>query len=249
MPSTTDTRPAGRRKLGRSLAAAVGAGALLSAGLFSTSTATAATVTQNFTLAGTIVVASGANPVVLPAGSGFSATVDTTTGAITNGHTAIPVFTISVDVGGNPVPVDVTITDTLPADGNVNATTGAMNLSMHLSIGLNITALSALCAITPVNVQPSTANPGGSPQAGTPLTATLTASAIGVPEIGDPDGTCSIASAANGLLGLPSDTGTMTITLVETDVPVTTTTSIATPTTKAPAAPAPAVKAAANFTG
>ena len=209
----------------------------------------------SFLLSGAITIGSQA-PIDLPDGSGWTADIDDTTGAITNGEVTIPTFTIT------PVPgidVGVTISDVAPATGQLDTGTGAIDLSSHFQLVLSIPALTATCTVTPINVDTTTSG-GGSPLSGDPATATLVGSEFTVPAIvgTGADGDCpdSTAAVLNGPLGLnlPTSSTNITLTIVETATPVTTqttttpTTAKAT-TTTAKAAAANATTANPSFTG
>jgi hypothetical protein len=172
--------------------------------------ASAATVPQTYSVAGSITV--GPPPaVVLPAGSTITFDLDETTGAITNGATSIPTFLR----GGSGPQAAIIITDAAPFTGNLNSTTGAatVSFSFNVRIGISETVICDLAG--PVNIEASTANPGGSPLSGG--TATVTAAAISIPAVVEgPSCDASVVSAANDLLSLPDSAASATFTVTNT---------------------------------
>jgi len=210
-------------------------GLLLLVMLAGSSTAGAATEQQTYTLTGTILI--GPPPALtLPAGSTFTATVDTTTGAITAGHVSIPTF------GRGPVSgpaADITVTDAAPATGTLDLATGAVSLSSSYLVSLSIPSLTSVCSLGPVDVTLTTS--GGSPLSGDPATATLTAEGFTAPAVGvSPTCTAPNADLVNGFLGLPTNETSMSLTVVA---------QVAPPTTTAPPAAPVAPTAQPNFTG
>lgn len=199
----------------------------------------AATEHQTYALAGSIVI--GPPPALtLPAGATFTATVDTTTGAVTNGHVSIPTF----DRGAVSGPqADITITDAAPATGTLNPTTGVATLTSSFLVSLSIPSLSSVCTLGPLAVVLSTT--GGSPITGTPPTGSLTATGFTVPAVA-PSATCSAQNATlvNGFLGLPTSETSMTL-----RVRLTAATPVTTTTTAVPAPPAAPTPAQPAFTG
>jgi hypothetical protein len=217
------------------------------------SPAGAATQTMNFTMTGSTTIGSGATPQDFPAGSGFTATVDTTTGAFTDGVMSIPTYQI-VNSG---IHIDVTITDTAPATGTIDPVTGVATITVHAQTSLFLEELTNTCVLGPFTVTLKTANSGGSAFTGNPLKGTLTATGFNVPAV-VATSTCpsAIAGAVNSStppgLGLPTTNTSETATLTQTNQQITTTTSTTPPTTAPPAttttAPV-AVSSNANFTG
>ncbi len=239
-----------RRPHRRSLAALVAAAVLLGASVSTMSTAGAVAEQANFTLTGSTTLGTQA-PIDFPDGSGWSADIDDTTGAITNGMITIPATTIEPLPG---VPVGVAFTDAAPATGQFDSATGQMDVTGSFNITLTIAALSASCTIGPLDVDLSTENAGGSRFTGDPSTGTLTAVNFAVPALAA-TATCAqgAADAINSALGLPTGTSNLTITMVSSDQPVppttTTTAAPATTTTTIKAAAAAATNTSANFTG
>jgi hypothetical protein len=214
--------------------------ALLMAGVSTAPAASAASEQQTYTLSGTLNI--GAPPALtLPAGSSFSATVDTTTGAITGGQTSIPTFTRGPVSG---VPANITLTDAAPATGTLDLVTGAATLNTSFNVSIEVPSLSATCSLGPVPVTISTSSSGGSPLSGDPATATLTASGFSVPAV-VVSATCPLVTAGivNAALVLPTRETSISLTVVRVVAPTPSTT----PTTVAPA-PAP-VSVQPTFTG
>jgi hypothetical protein len=94
-------------------------------------------------VSGTIFIGSPPT-LVLPAGSTFTATVDSTTGAITNGLVHIPTFP-----RGAVPEADLTITDAVPATGTLDPVTGIATLTSSYIISISIPLLSAVCTLGP----------------------------------------------------------------------------------------------------
>lgn len=210
MAHRTHTR---RSRLGRSVIAAVGVAALLALGLVAATPASAATEQMNFTLSGSIRV--GARDIPLPDGSLWSATVDTTTGAITNGLVSIPSIA-SVEMGVN---VLTTISDATPSTGTLDLATGAIELTSSYKLNIALPALSFSCDLSPVDATPST--DGGSDLAGSPATATLVDEGFSVPAAAA-SATCpdAIATAVSDGLGAPTTDTSLSLTITQsvTDV-------------------------------
>jgi hypothetical protein len=186
----------------------------------------AATEQQTYSLTGTILI--GPPPALtLPSGSTFTATIDTTTGAITNGHVSIPTFNRGAVSGPQ---ADITVTDAAPATGTLDLTTGAATLTNSFLVSLSIPSLTAVCTLGPLNVTTSTSG-GGSPLSGDPPTATLTATGFTVPAV-VVSPTCSSVNAGlvNGFLGLPTEATSISLTVVHAQ-------AAPAPTVVVPAAP------------
>jgi len=211
----------------------------------------AATETMNFTMTGSTQIGTGAAQ-PFPANSGFSATVDTTTGAVTNGHFSIPGY----DIVSSGITIHIVITDTAAATGNIDQTTGVATITAHPKVTLTIQAgdPAPVCVIGPFTVVLKTSNAGGSAFTGNPLKGTLTANGYNVPAV-QTTSTCisAIAGAINSStapgLGLPTTNTHQTSVLTATNQAITTTT--AAPTTTAPATTTTAapVNTNPNFTG
>ncbi|MGZ4682970.1 MAG: hypothetical protein ACXWCM_01690 [Acidimicrobiales bacterium] len=247
--SRTTSRTDGGHRPARLVTAVIAAAALLGASLAAMATAGAVAQQANYTLTGSTTLGTQA-PIAFPAGSGWSADIDDTTGAITNGMITVPASTIEPVPG---VPVGVTFTDAAPATGQFDSATGQMDVTGSFDITLSIAVLSATCTIGPLDVSLSTENAGGSRFTGDPATGTLTAVNFTVPALAVTS-TCpqGAADAINTALGLPTGTSNLTITLVATDQPVpptSTTTAAPATTTTVKASPAPAANTSANFTG
>jgi hypothetical protein len=165
--------------------------------------ASAATERQTFEVAGSILV--GPPPALdLPAGSTVTFDLDTSTGALTNGATSIPSFDRGDATGPEAI---VTLTDASPATGSLDADTGEASVTFRFTVVVEVPSLSATCALAdPLVIEATTA--GGSPLAGDPATATVTAAGFAVSAFAVSD-ECpdAVASAATDLLDLPtSDT-------------------------------------------
>jgi hypothetical protein len=146
----------------------------------------AATQTMNFKVTGSTQIGSGSAAQNFPANSGFSATVDTTTGAVTNGFFSIPTYTITETIGSTTIPIHVTIADTAPVTGNIDQTTGVASLNLHTKTTLVIVVSSSVsytCVLGPFSLTIKTSNAGGKAFTGNPLTGTLTASGYTVPAV------------------------------------------------------------------
>lgn len=216
------------------LAAAIMLGATVS----TTVPAGAAVESQTYTIAGTLSVG-GPPALALPPGSTITFDLDSTTGAITNGVTSIPVFNRG-DVTGPQA--EITLTDAAPGTGNVNLASGAGSFTISFNVQLAVPVLDAVCMLAaPVTVNVSTANAGGSPIVGDPATGVLTDAGFAVSAVA-PGVTCPEDSATlvNDFLGLPTDGTSAAFTVTEVVPPTPTPTPTPTP------APAPAVPA---FTG
>jgi len=223
---------------GRSALAIVVCGAFVAAALATAPAAQAVTEQQTYVLTGSILI--GPPPALtIPAGSTFTATVDLTTGAITDGHVSIPTFDRGAVSGP---PANITVSDAAPATGMLDLATGAVTLTSSYIVSLAIPSLSSVCEIAPVDVVTSTAG-GGSPLAGNPATATLTGSGFTTPAVvASPTCTDVNAGLVNGFLGLPTSETAMTITVVRAVTPATTTTAV-------PAQPVAPTAAQPAFTG
>jgi hypothetical protein len=182
---------------------------------------------RTFSITGSIEV--GSPPALtLPAGSTFTATVDSATGAFTDGKFVIP----SVDRGPVSGPqANITLSQIGAASGVIDPVTGAATITTTFGGTIEVPILSSTCPLGEMTMTSSSANPSGSAFSGSPLTGTTTASGFTVPAIvgTDPVGPlafpdtspaaeCTIANAAtiNGTLGLPSSVTQATFTAVET---------------------------------
>jgi hypothetical protein len=212
----------------------------------------AATTKMNFTMTGSTTLGNQAAQ-NFPAGSGFSADVDNTTGAFTDGVFSVPTYKIT----NSGITIDITVTDTAPATGTIDPNTGAATITAHTQVSLFIEATSNTCVLGPFTAQLSTSHSGGSAFTGTPLKGTLTDSGFLLPAVATTaDCPSSITAVLNSAtppgLGLPSTSTAETATLTATNQAITTTTSTAppTPTTAAPTTTAPAaVNTQPSFTG
>jgi hypothetical protein len=181
----------------------------LATGLGAIPAAGADTVQQTYAISGTIFIKSPPT-LVLPTASTFTATVDTETGALTNGMVSIPTFP-----RGAVPEAYLTITDASPATGTLDPDTGVATVNSSYNISLSIPLLSAVCNLGPVNVTLSTSNPGGSPITGNPPSGTLTAASFAVPgvTVQSPDCDAATAVAVNAAVGIPTSNTTMTLTV------------------------------------
>jgi len=216
--SYTMQSPSRRSTLGRSAAAVVGVLTLLGAVVFSAAPASAAAEQKTFVLSGSFDIGT-ATHIDIPAGSTWTATVDSVTGAITAGAASIP--TIHVPASATvPVATDITLSDAAPSTGTWNLATGAITLAAQYNIEIAIPSLPATCNIGPVVAAPSTAKTGGSSLAGTPPAATLTDAGFSVPTVTVDATNCAISTAVDTFLGLPTTATALSlkITQATTDV-------------------------------
>ena len=189
---------------------------LLGFGLVAATPASAATEQMNFTLTGTVTI--GTRDIPLPAGSLWSADVDTATGAITNGQVSIPGIA-SVEMGLNVV---TTISDATPSTGTLDLATGAIELTSSYKLNISLAALSVSCDLSPIAATPSTT--GGADLAGSPATATLVDEGFSVPAATGTGatGACpdAIATAVSDGLGAPTTETSLSLTITQsvTDV-------------------------------
>ena len=204
----------------------------------------AATSVMNFTMTGSTQF-SGQPVQNFPSGSGFSGTVDDTSGAVTNGAFTIPAY----DVVVSGVTIHVTISDTAKVTGNINPTTGVATLNAHPKVTLFIAAASATCVLGPFTVVLKTSNAGGHAFTGNPLKGTLTANGYTIPAIAATGSCASLAATINTALGLPTTNTHQTSVLTATNQAVTTTTAAPTTTVAPTTTAAAAVSGNANFTG
>jgi hypothetical protein len=241
-----------RAKRGRAVSLLAGVSALLlTTALIGTSPAGAVAQTRNFLLTGSsqLGVQAAQN---FPAGSAISLQIDSVTGDITGGTSSIPTY----DVVSNGVTIHVTISDGAPPSGNLDPTTGEMNLTVHSSVTLTIDIVPAQCVIGPFDIDLSSTNPGGADLTGDPLAGTITAQNFNVPAVVGTGGTGACPDAVAGAInsavtgiGLPTDTSAEIMNLTETQQAVTTTVPVTLPpTTTTTTAPA-AVAAEPAFTG
>jgi hypothetical protein len=211
---------------------------ILGAALTSIMPAGAAVESQTYSIAGTLSVG-GPPALTLPAGSTITFDLDSATGAITNGVTTIPVFDRG-DVSGPQA--EITLTDATPGTGTLDPATGAGSFTISFNVQLAVPLLDVVCTLaTPVTVNVSTANAGGSPIAGDPATGVLTDDGFDVSAVA-PGVTCPEESATlvNDFLGLPTNETSAAFTVTELVPPTPTPTPTPAPT------PAPAVP---SFTG
>jgi hypothetical protein len=182
---------------------------------------------RSFALTGSIEV--GPPPgLTLPAGSTFTATIDSVTGAFSDGRFVIPSFDRGPVSGPQAI---ITLSQIGDASGVIDPVTGAATITTTFGGTIEVPLLSSTCPLGEMTMTSSTSNPSGSAFSGSPLTGTTTASGFTVPAIvgSDPVGPlsfpaaaaiaeCSTANAAtiNSTLGLPSTATSATFTAVET---------------------------------
>ncbi len=184
-------------------------------------------VVRTFSLSGSIEVGSPPG-LTLPAGSTFTATIDSVTGAFTDGQFLIPSFDRGPVSGPQAI---ITLSQIGDASGFIDPVTGAATITTTFGGTLEVPLLTATCPLGEMTMTSSTGNPSGSAFSGSPLTGTTTATGFTVPAIvgSDPVGPLSFAAAAaitecstanaatiNSTLGLPSSATSATFTAVET---------------------------------
>ncbi len=173
-------------------------------------------VTRTFAISGTMEVG-GPPALTLPSGSTFTATIDPTTGAFSDGQLSIPTF----DRGPVSGPqANITLTQVGAATGSLDPVTGVSSMTVTLEASLEVPLLSATCSLGPITSTSSSGNPGGSPFSGSPLTGVSTASGYTVPAavgiVGSPTCSPAAASAINTALGLPTSATSLSLTAIET---------------------------------
>jgi hypothetical protein len=199
------------------------------------SAAGAATSVRTWTVEGTLNV--GIVSIPFPPGSTFTATYDSSSGALTNGTLSVPTYSTTW-LG---VPLAVTLSDGGNATGTL-ASNGAATVNESVTATVDSGFIGAPCVVGPIAIAANTNSAGGGVDFhGNPSTGTLTDDGLGfdVP-VALASGACTqqMADSLNSALPLPSS-GNVTVTLTQTsDVPTTPTT---TPTT-APTVPATATQ-------
>ncbi|MEI8264087.1 MAG: hypothetical protein WCG59_09635 [Actinomycetes bacterium] len=196
----------------------------------------ATTMTRTWTVQG--VINFGQVSTIFPTGSTFTATYDSSTGALTNGSLSVPEY---IGTFGSSGTVTVNLSDQGDGTGTL-AANGAATINDSLTASLLVSNLGATCDVGPMAITASTADQGGSDFGGTPLVGTLVDPQFTAPSV-TPSNQCNSLNAfiLSLVLSLPSQ-GDITMTLTQTsdDTPTTTTTSSVTPTT-APAVPSTSI--------
>jgi len=186
----------------------------------------AATTVRTWTVEGTVNV--GTVSVSFPPGSTFTATYDSSSGALTNGSLSVPTYTTTYR--GSPLSV------TLSDGGNVTGTlaaNGAATINESVTASVNFSLIGEPCDVGPMAISLNTNSAGGGVDFhGNPSTGTLTDDGYGfTAPAALASGACtqSDADLYNNALPLPSK-GDMTVTLTQiSDVtPTTTSTTVAT---------------------
>ncbi len=191
----------------RRLLAVGGAVALVAALGANGTPAGAAVVSQTYTVTGAITV--GPPPAVeLPSGATITFDLDEQTNAITNGTTSIPPFLR----GGTGPQAAIIITDASPFTGTLDTASGAANVGFVFNVQIAISETVICDLASPVTIEASMANPGGSPLTGG--TATVVAAPFNVPAVVEgPTCDATVVAAANDLLSLPNSDATATFTV------------------------------------
>jgi hypothetical protein len=194
---------------------------------FGASSSGATGLVRTFSITGTIEV--GSPPALtLPAGSTFTATIDSVTGEFTDGKFEIPTF----DRGPVSGPqANITLSQIGDATGVIDPVTGAATITTTFGGTIEVPILSSTCPLGEMTMTSSSENPSGAAFSGSPLTGTTTASGFTVPAIvgSDPVGPASVAAAIpiidcstanaatiNRTLGLPSSVTQASFTAIET---------------------------------
>jgi hypothetical protein len=200
--------------------------ALVLAMLALSSAGGAATTVRTWTVEGTVNV--GTVSVSFPSGSTFTATYDSSSGALTNGSLSVPTY--NTTYAGYPLAV------TLSDGGNVTGTlaaNGAATINESVSASVNFSLIGVPCDVGPMAISLNTNSAhGGVDFHGNPSTGTLTDDGYGfTAPAALASGACtqSDADLLTAALPLPSR-GDMTVTLTQiSDVtPTTTSTTVAT---------------------
>lgn len=171
---------------------------------------------RTFAISGSMLV--GDPPAIpLPSGSTFTATIDPVTGVFSDGRLTIPTF----DRGPVSGPqANITMTQVGLASGALDPATGESTMTVTLDVSIEVPLLSATCPMGSITSTSSSAGPGGSPFAGSPLRGVVTASGYAVPAVVGTalSATCDLADAAaiNATLGLPSTSTSLRFEVVET---------------------------------
>ena len=173
-------------------------------------------VRRTFSISGSMEVG-GPPALTLPAGSTFTATIDSVTGVFEDGILVIPTF----DRGPVSGPqANITLVQIGTASGVLDPDTGISSMTVSLEATIEVPLLSATCPMGPITSTSSSGNPGGSPFSGSPLTGTVTAFEYSIPAVEGTVGSASCdpteAAAINDTLGLPTSSTALTFIVVET---------------------------------
>ena len=186
----------------------------------------AATTVRTWTVEGTVNV--GTVSVSFPPGSTFTATYDSSSGALTNGSLSVPTY--NTTYGGSPL--SVTLSDGGNATGTLDAN-GTATINDSVTASVNSSSIGVPCDVGPMVIALNTHSAGGGVDFhGNPSTGTLTDDGFGfTAPAALASGACTqnVADVYNASLPLP-DSGSMTVTLTQiSDVtPTTTSTTVAT---------------------